>query len=808
MPEILVQLGVRSRLVVTAPPGAGKTTRIPLALLDQPWMHARKLILVEPRRIAARAAAERMAKTLDEQVGETVGLRSRLDTRVSAVTRIEVVTEGVFTRMILSDPGLEGVAAVLFDEFHERSLDADEGLAFALDAQSILRPDLRIIIMSATLPPNLTSSFFDALVVTSDGRAHEVETVYLGAAPRGRIEDHVAGAIRKALAEQTGSILAFLPGAGEIERTADRLQPLPARTEIARLYGALGPAEQNAAIAPPEAGVRRIVLATDIAESALTIAGVRVVVDGGLARIPRFDVGTGSSRLETVRVSVASADQRRGRAGRTGPGVCYRLWREAEMRAFAAAPSPEIENADLTGLNVDLARWGAKSPADLNWLTPPRETPWRMARDSLVRAGALDDQGALTVWGKRISDLALPPRLALMVVQAAENGQARLGAALAAVLSERDLGGRSTDIDDRLVRASSETSPRARAMRRLVDRWTRDAGERAGSADASAGAVLAAAFPERIALARPGHPGRFLLAGGRGAWLDETDPLARERWIVAAELTGAGPDLRITLAARITESDAVAHGGVKTVEEARYDAGTGGVRARRTRRMGAILLEDTPLAAPPPELIRACLLEAVRKEGLSLLPGAGELNDLLARVNFLARALGPPWPTDFAARLAERLDLWFAPLLEHVLSLDAIGARALADAGKGFLERSLLKDLDRLAPDSWTTPAGRRVVIDYAAEGGPLAQCRVQEAFGLSSHPVLAGGRVPLSLSLLSPAGAPVAITRDLPGFWSGGYADMRKDMRGRYPKHDWPDKPSEAVPTSRARRQAPESGR
>lgn len=798
IPQIQRELRERTRLVISAPPGAGKTTRVPLALLDEEWLAGRKLILVEPRRIAARAAAERMAATLEEKVSQTIGLRSRLDVRTSKESRIEVVTEGVFSRMILSDPGLDGVAGVIFDEFHERSLDADEGLAFALDVQSVLREDLRIVLMSATLPGNLTQQFFDAPLVESLGRAWPVETRYLSYDARQRLEDQVAAAIRKALAEETGSILAFLPGVAEIQRTADRIGPVADNIQIAPLYGALSPQDQNAAIAPPPKGTRKVVIATDIAESALTIEGVRVVVDSGFARVPRFDLQLGASRLETVRLAVANADQRRGRAGRTGPGVCYRLWREAEMRGFAASPSPEIDNADLTGLALDLARWGAKSPADLRWLNPPREAAWRHARNVLISGGAMTADGELTSLGTRLGDLALPPRLALMVLRAAGHGDAQAAADIAALMSERDLGGRSVDIDERLSRFRQENGQRSRAMRDLAKRWAKSAG--GGEAGGySAGAIVALGFPERIAHARGGAPGRFVMAGGRGAMLDDTGPLAREPWLAIADMTGSGPDLRITLAARLAEEDALALGGVETKEEARYDPATRRIRARRTRRLGAIVLEETPLPSPSLDLVREGLLDAVREGGFSLLRDFEQLNSLIARVDILAATLGDPWPAGFRQMLLDRLDDWLGPLLESARSLDVDGD-ALRHAAIALLDWPLPRDLDRLAPTHWETPAGRRVPIDYSAEGGPRAECKVQEAYGLSTHPTVADGRIELTLALLSPAQRPVALTRDLPAFWRGGYHDMRKDMKGRYPKHDWPDDPAAAIPSSRAR--------
>ncbi|MDP3493587.1 MAG: ATP-dependent helicase HrpB [Hyphomonadaceae bacterium] len=799
IPQIAAALRETTRLVISAPPGAGKTTRVPLTLIDEPWIDGRKLILVEPRRIAARAAAERMASTLGERVGQTIGLRSRLDVRTSKESRIEVVTEGVFSRMVLSDPALEGIAGVIFDEFHERSLDADEGLAFALDAQGVIREDLRIVLMSATLPGNLTQEFFAAPVIESLGRAWPVETRYLGYEPRQRLEDQVAAAIRKALYEEDGSILAFLPGVAEIQRTVDRIGPVADNVHVTPLYGALTPQEQNEAIAPAPKGTRKIVVATDLAESAITIEGVRVVVDCGFARVPRFDANLGASRLETVRVAVANADQRRGRAGRTGPGVCYRLWREAEMRGFAASPSPEIDNADLTGLALDMARWGAKSPADLRWLNPPREAAWRHARGILTHGGAMNADGDLTTLGKRIGDLALPPRLALMVLRAAEHGDAKLASEIAAVMSERDLGGRSADLDERLSRFRNENGPRARAMRDLAARWAKAAGGKTDGGN-SAATILALGFPERIARLRGAAAGRFVMAGGRGAMLDETDPLARQQWLTVADMTGSGPDLRITLAARLSEEDALSSGAVETKEEAKYDPAARRVRARRTRRIGSIVLEETPLPSPAPELIRAGLLEAIRENGFSLLKNADALESAIHRVGVLASVIGEPWPANFREQLTEKLEDWLGPLLEGAASLDSVGGGQLVDAAITLLDWPLPRDLSRLAPTRWTTPVGRSVEIDYGAEGGPRVECKVQEAYGLSVHPSLADGRIPLTIALLSPAFRPVAVTRDLPAFWRGGYIDMRKDMKGRYPKHDWPDNPADATPTSRAR--------
>jgi ATP-dependent helicase HrpB len=701
--------------------------------------------------------------------------------------------------MILSDPGLEGVCCILLDEFHERSLDGDEGLALALDAQSVLREDLRLVIMSATPPPDLTRAIFDAETVASDGRAFPVETVYLGSDASRRIEDQAAAAIGRALNEETGSLLVFLPGAAEIQRTAERLTHTPSNVEVHRLHGALSPAEQTAAIAPPAPGVRKVVLATDIAESSLTIEGVRVVIDAGLARVPRHDDKLGATRLETVRVSIASADQRRGRAGRTQPGVCYRLWREAEMQGFDLAPAPEIETADLTGLRLNLARWGALDPASLRWLTPPRALAWRRAGDVLRRHGAIAGDGALTELGRRLSDLPLAPRLGMMLLQAAQEGAADVAADIAALLSERDLGGRSTDIDDRLHRFRNDSGARAKAMRDLSRRWARMAGGgRVG--DASPAHILAAAFPERIARARPDAPGRFLMAGGRGARLDETDPLAREPWLAIAEVIGGGADLRITLASRIDPAMLETSGMVETLETAQFDPASGSVRARRSRRVGAILLSEHPIPAPTGELVTTALLQAVADSRFAVLAHRAELDELLARVAYLAATIGSPWPATFEDDLLQRLGEWLGPLLTGVNSLGAAPGPALAAAAVAMLDWRMARDLDRLAPRRWRTPAGRDVAIDYTQSGGPAVECRVQEAYGLTTHPTVADSR-PLVVSLLSPAGRPVAVTRDIASFWSGGYADMRKDMRGRYPKHDWPEDPANAMPATGARR-------
>ncbi len=539
VPALQAQLAESTAAVLVAPPGAGKTTVVPLRLLDQPWLAGGKIIMLEPRRLAARAAAERMARTLGERVGQTVGYRVRMQSKVSGATRIEVVTEGVFARMILSDPTLDGVGCVIFDEFHERSLDADLGLALARDAQGVLRDDLRLLVMSATLDGAAVARLLDAKVLESQGRTYPVETRYLGRDERLRLEDRVVRAVEKALAEETGSLLVFLPGQGEIRRTADLLTERIRRpgVEITPLYGALDPAEQDRAISPAPAGVRKVVLATSIAETSLTIEGVRVVIDCGLARVPRFDPASGLTRLATVRVSRAAADQRRGRAGRTEPGVCYRLWDEPETRALPAFADPEILDAELSGLALDLARWGAKDAGDLAFLDPPPAAAYAEARSLLRRLEAVDDAGVLTDHGRALSEFPLAPRLAHMVIKAAETGQAPRAARIAALVTERNLGGRDADLRHRLEGLERDRSPRARDAKALADRWAGLAGKAGRGEPLDDGLLLAFAYPERIAKARGGQ-GEFQLAGGRGAFVEATDALAREPWLAVAELGG------------------------------------------------------------------------------------------------------------------------------------------------------------------------------------------------------------------------------------------------------------------------------
>jgi ATP-dependent helicase HrpB len=801
LPALKSALAETTAAVVVAPPGAGKTTVVPLALFDEPWAAGGKLIVLEPRRLAARAAAARMASTLGESVGETVGFRVRMEARVSTRTRIEVVTEGVFSRMILGDPGLDGVAGVLFDEFHERSLDADLGLAFARDSQAVLRPDLRLLVMSATLDGARVASLLgDAPVIESQGRAHPVITRYLGRDPRLSIEDQTVRAILRALAEDEGGVLVFLPGQGEILRTAERLAEriTDPTIEIAPLYGALDARDQDRAIAPAPAGRRKVVLATSIAETSLTIADVAVVIDSGLARVPRYEPASGLTRLTTVRVSRASADQRRGRAGRVGPGVCYRLWDEAETRSLVAFERPEILETDLARLALDLARWGARDAEALAFLDRPPPAAMAEGRALLLGLRALDAAGALTAHGRAMSELPLPPRLAHMVLAGASQGAGRRAARIAVLLTERGLGGRGADLSSRLDGFARDRGPRARDAAALADRWARAAGHKGEDAAIDDGLLLAEAFPERIAKAR-GAAGAYQLASGRGVTLDATEALAREPWLAVAELGGGEARDRILLAARLDETALkAAFRDRMTLEETLETTPGGALRAKQTLRLGRLAVEERTIADPDPALIQATLMDEVRQKGVGILRWGEASAGLRARVGFL-RAADPAWPDLSDPALAAGLDDWLAPLLAGKTSLGAINDAALEAALRALIPWDLQRRLDAAAPARWTAPTGSTFAIDYAAEAGPRVDLRVQELFGVGQHPTIGAG-VPLTLALLSPAHRPIQLTRDLPGFWKGSWADVRKDMRGRYPKHQWPEDPATAAPTRRAK--------
>jgi ATP-dependent helicase HrpB len=855
-------LASHNAAVLVAPPGAGKTTRVPLALLDAPWLKNRKIIVLEPRRIAARASAERMAHTIGERVGETVGYRVRFGSKVSRATRIEVVTEGIFSRRILDDPELTGVAAVLFDEFHERSLDADLGLALARDAQVGLREDLRILVMSATLDGARVARLLgDAPVIASEGRAFPVETRYLGRKADAPLERQVADAIAMALRADPGSVLAFLPGAAEIRRTQNFLgeRVHDASIEIVPLFGALDAAVQDRAIAPAPKGCRKVVLATSIAETSLTIEGVRIVVDSGVARVPRYEPDIGLTRLETVRASRAAVDQRRGRAGRTEPGVCYRLWDEPQTASLAAYTQPEILSADLSSLVLDLAQWGVSDPAALAFLDPPPAPALKEARSLLRELDALDGDGRITAEGESLRELALPPRLARMIVDSHRLGAGEEAAEIAAVLTERGLGGDSVDLDARLDQFRRDRSPRASSARSLAQRWAsqvaasegassspsplvgeslpptgsggrgggstpaasraasptpssspQGGGERRGSrsteteGEPTTGVMLALAFPDRVARNRGN--GSFVLANGRGAAVDRASALARAAYIAVAELTGTAANGRILLAAPIAQADIEARFAdhIENTDEISFDRGAMALRARRKRTLHAITLSEAPMALSPSADTARVLADGLIACGLDKLPWSKPLKQWRDRVMFLRKAEGDasqsPWPDLSDDALAVQREAWLVPALYDKTSLKEVSAGGLSDALMALLPWELRARLEREAPTHFEAPTGTLLAIDYEAEQGPTIAVRLQELFGLGIHPSIAKGAVPLVLELLSPAHRPVQVTRDLPGFWRGSYAAVRADLRGRYPRHPWPEDPATAMPTRRVK--------
>ena len=785
--------------VLAAPPGAGKTTLVPLVLAEEPWLKG-KIILIEPRRLAARAAARRMAAMLGEEVGATVGYRMRLDTKVSARTRIEVVTEGVFTRMALSSPDLEGVDCVIFDEFHERALEADFGLALALDIQSGLREDLRILVMSATLDTSRVARLLDDCpVIESLGRSHPVEIRHLDRPAGERIEVSMTSAIETVHRTETGSILAFLPGQGEIRQVASRLEGrLGPLTGIQPLYGGLSAQEQDAAIKPAADGRRKLVLATPVAESSITIDGVRIVIDSGLVRQPVYEPSTGITRLETIRASQASADQRAGRAGRTAPGIAVRLWRAEQTKALPAFSTPQVLASDLSAMVLDCLAWGVRDPRDLRFIDPPPEAAIAEARVLLESLGAVDADGGLTERGKKMRALALPPRLAAMVVSGQQDGHGYAAAELAVLLTEQGLGGQDADLEVRLSRFRADRSPRGTAARALAARLA--GGKLSSTAPCAAAALLVHAFPDRIARQR-GARGKFVLANGRGAMIDETDRLAGSDFLVIADMSGKAQAARILAAAELSGealTDVLATRAVES-EECVFDSPSGSVRARRISRLGAITLAETPLPKPDDAAAMAVLCQAIRKLGLKALPFSSAGLQLRDRIGFLHRSLGAPWPDVSDEALLEGLETWFAPYQPGILSFKSIDRDGLNEGLLSLCGPGARKELDRLAPTHYQAPTGSRLPIRYD-EDSPVVAIRVQELFGETRHPAIAGGRLPLTLELLSPAHRPIQTTRDLPGFWKGSWADVRAEMRGRYPRHPWPENPEQAAPTHRAK--------
>lgn len=802
--EIAGALSGARRAVLSAPPGAGKTTLVPLYLLQQRWRGDGKIILLEPRRLAARAAAGRMADLMHEDVGDTVGYRMRLDNRISSKTRIEVVTEGVFARMVLDDPELSDVSTVIFDEFHERSLDGDFGLALALDVQTGLREDLRILVMSATLDVERISALMGgAPVIQSLGRTFPIDIRYEERWQGMPVDEKVARAIREAHASETGSILAFLPGQSEITRTAARLEGhFPDDTDIIPLYGNLSQKEQDAAIKPAASGRRKIVLATSIAETSITIDGVRVVVDSGLQRLPVFEPATGITRLETVRASRASADQRAGRAGRTEPGVAIRLWHQGQTAALSAFTPPQILASDLAGLALDLAHWGVHDPSSLAFLDAPPEAALKESVALPKNLGALDESGAVTPQGRLMRGLSLPPRLAAMVIAAAGEGSGKKAAMLAVMLTEQGLGGNDIDLDDRLRRFLADRGERAQAARKLAFRLLDTVGDMPAANDlpSEAGPLLLHAYPDRIALQR-GARGRYVMANGRGAELAETERLAASRMLVVADITGRAAQPRILAAAGIDRADIEERMPHLIVQQDQllFDKASGQARARRVVRLGAIILDETPLPRPDGEQAAQALANGVRDFGIGILPFSKETAQLRDRIGFLNASIGEPWPDVSDEALLSRLDEWFIPFQHGVRSLQDIRPGSLSEGILSLVPHEVARDLGRLAPTHFEAPTGQRHPIRYDASE-PTLSIRVQELFGLKAHPAIAQGRLPLLLELTSPAHRPIQTTRDLPGFWAGSWKDVRADMRGRYPRHPWPEDPADALPTSRAK--------
>lgn len=801
LPGLLSALEAGPNAVLVAPPGAGKTTAVAPALLDQVWCTG-QILLLSPRRLAARAAAERMAALAGESVGRTIGYATRLDSKQSAETRILVLTEGIFRNRIQADPELSGISAVLFDEVHERSLDSDFGLALALDVQGSIRPDLRLVAMSATLDGARFTGLMDgAGLIESEGRSHPLTLRHVGRAAEARIEDVMAATIRRALSEEEGGLLAFLPGVAEIERTAERLTSLSADVDLHGLHGTLDPAEQRAAIAPAPPGRRKLVLATSIAETSLTLDGVRIVVDSGLARRPRYDRAAGMTRLVTERASQAAVTQRAGRAARQSPGVAYRLWEEAATAGLPRFDPPEIIEADLSPLMLDCAIWGATDPRSLRWIDPPPDAAIAEARHRLATLDALDTDGRPTVHGRAIAALPLPPRLAHMLIAGSARGWGRTVAEAAVLLSERGLGGNDADLEVRVRRWASERGQRAESARRLADRWLRMI-----SADARGkgeiGPCIALAFPDRVAKRRGGNGADWISVGGRGFKLDPTSPLARSDWLAVAETQGSAAGARILSAAAIDVGmvEELFSDRIEIRRQTVFDPATSGVSATRERRLGAIVLARGPDDRVDPDAITAALLEGVRAGGIDLLPWSEAAAMLRIRAEFAGRHGGSVSDLSDAALVAS-IEGWLPPLVAGRRKLADVPPGELMGALEGMLGWNGRQTVERLAPTYFTSPAGSSHAIDYGAEGGPKVELRVQALFGLARHPAIADGAIPLVLSLTSPAGRPIQTTRDLPGFWAGSWSAVAKEMRGRYPRHPWPADPASAAATLRTKR-------
>jgi ATP-dependent helicase HrpB len=814
----------RGAVLLEAPPGAGKSTIVPLALLQAPWLKSQKIVMLEPRRIAARAVANRMAMLLGEPVGRTIGFRTRLESRVSRDTRIEVITEGILTRMLQEDPALAGIGCVIFDEFHERSLNADLGLALTIESRQTLREDLKLLVMSATLAVGRLGTLLnDAPVVSAAGRSFEVRTHFVPRRRELNLELQVSHAVRSALREHEGDILCFLPGAGEIRRVQRMLEEsgLDSGIRVLPLYGELEGDAQDAALAPSAPGQRKIVLATSIAETSLTIEGIRVVVDSGMRRYSEFDPTTGMSRLVTGRVSQAAADQRRGRAGRLSEGDCYRLWSEGTHASLSIETPPEILHADLAPLALELSCWGASDAASMAWLDPPPAAPLDQARDLLRRLEAIDAGARATPHGRALEKLGMHPRLGHMLIKARDLGAAHLACDLAAILSERDIlraavGARDADLrvrvavlrgEDGEVPAAVTVDARAKAQaRRSSSRWQREFAGPRDTADPhdATGILLAWAYPERIARSR-GEGGRYLLANGRGARFGEPQAIAKSEFIVAAELDGADREARIFLAAPVSRDDLERHfeALITDTAEIYWDERAGAVSARRERRLGALTLETSEMRDPDANAVQEAVLAGLKETGIAGLPWTKELRQWRARVLLMDRfqVQSPtPWPNLSDETLERSLGEWAPPWILGVTRREHFARMDLSGALHSFLTHAQGVILEREAPTHFTVPSGSRIPIDYMDGENPTLSVRLQELFGLSETPAVAGGKLPLLLKLLSPAGRPVQITRDLVSFWNRGYHDVKKDLKGRYPKHYWPDDPFTAQATRRAR--------
>jgi ATP-dependent helicase HrpB len=822
--ELKETLRTRTNAVLVAQPGAGKTTRIPLALLDEPWLEGRRILMLEPRRIAARSAARFMAASLGEQVGETVGYRVKLDSRTGPKTRIEVVTEGILTRMLQSDPALEQAGIVIFDEFHERNLHADLGLALCLQSQALLRDDLRILVMSATLDTGpVVELLGKAPIIYSEGRNFPIETHYVIRRSDTRIESQVALAIKNAIdTHREGDILAFLPGAAEIRRTEARLHELRLgdNIQIAPLHGTLSQEDQDRAISPPIVGKRKIVLATSIAETSLTVEGVRIVIDCGLMRVPRFSPRTGMAHLETIPVSRSSADQRRGRAGRLGPGSCYRLWTEEEHRNLAVRGTPEIEEADLAPLMLELAVWGVNDPSELQWLDLPPAAAVSQARGLLTWLGAISKIGTITAHGQQMAELGLHPRLSHMILRGKQIGAGKLACELAAILNERDFIRNLPDSMQADLRLRVETlwevershNPTVhfeyavdiQACRRVIaeaKQWLQQL--RISPTEErdirQCGILLAFAYPDRIAQRR--GTGGYLLSNGRGAVLTSAQYLSNEPYLVAAELDDQGSDGRIYRAApvELIELEKYFSEEIEAESEVVWDRAVQAVRARKREKLGAMVLKETQIHNPASDQGLKALVEGIQEEGLAILPWNKASRQLQQRMSFMHH-VDSSWPEATDDALLLRLEDWLTPHLLGMKSRNDLQKLNVAMMLESWLSWQERKALDEYAPTHINVPSGSRIPIDYSEPSAPALAVRLQEMFGLADSPRIGNGRIPLTIHLLSPAQRPVQVTRDLASFWKDAYYEVKKDLKGRYPKHYWPEDPWNAVPTNRAR--------